>query len=591
MFELFKAECRRFRWVALGVGVFHLGLLLFFDRVMDPLQQSRTTMQMVAVIYALVGALFGGVQFGLYARTNHWIALIHRPLSPPRIFGAVGGAGMAVLAAAIAVPLALFLLAHQTLVPRFVDARHWGMALSGTLFALIGYLSATYVALAPRRFGWLVFFLAIAPATASAVGTNALLLQALTTAAIGGLVLAMVKPDLSLAPPRRWPLALSALLLAFGIHRALLFLGDFAFQILWIMTGTHPLNSIPPKGGFVEASRAEGADEMIAGLTHRHDKQAQIWREQIGMSEVFSLPTPAFWVPVRHQMLAAGPGEFTDRKRNILWTFSHDTMAFHGVRQTDLQRAGTLRPDTPFPAPPVLAEGGLMLAGNQVYAFDEEKGTVRRRLSLPAGETVLAPPVPMGDAAVVLGDRAVHFFDRRSLEGDETPHAEIATVEQPAPVGNLQRLDGIELLDGYLLSFTYGADTEFGPTRAWQLMVEVDGNGQAHAVAERTMRQDLPVASRYARYWISPAFNLARTGLQTVGTGPAPNWKHEPVRVPTSVWIAALLIALATAAATALLARRRGLGRREGALWTLGALLLSLPFGISFWLLRPRPRG
>ena len=415
MLELFKAECRRFRWVALGVGVFHLGLLLFFDRVMDPLQQSRAVYQAIALVYGLIGALFGGVQFGLYARTNHWISLIHRPLSPRRIFAAIGGAGAAVLAAAILLPLILFLLAHQTLGPRFVDARHWGLIASGALFALTGYFAAIYVALAPRRFGWLIFFLAIVPAAASAVGVAALLVQTVTLGVIAALVLTMVKPDLSLPPRRTAPLVATALLLAFGLNRALLLVGDFGFQVLWILTGTHPLNSVPPKGGYVEATRADPADAMIAGLAGRGDRQAQLWREQIRMSELFELPTPTDWVPVRHQMMPSGAGEFVDAKRNILWTFSHDTMAFHGVRQADVRRAGSLKPDEGFSAPPMLGEGGLMLAANGVYAFDEDKGTIRRRLALPRGEKVVAPPVLMGDAAVVLGDSALHFFDRRDL--------------------------------------------------------------------------------------------------------------------------------------------------------------------------------
>ena len=82
MFELYKAECRRFRWWALGIGAVHAGLLLFFDRVVDPLQQPAMVYQLVAGIYAVAGVLLGLFQAASYARINQWIALLHRPVSP-----------------------------------------------------------------------------------------------------------------------------------------------------------------------------------------------------------------------------------------------------------------------------------------------------------------------------------------------------------------------------------------------------------------------------------------------------------------------------------------------------------------------------
>jgi hypothetical protein len=57
------------------------------------------------------------------------------------------------------------------------------------------------------------------------------------------------------------------------------------------------------------------------------------------------------------------------------------------------------------------------------------------------------------------------------------------------------------------------------------------------------------------------------------------------------VWAAAAIIALLAALATFLLARRRRLDQRETLLWTLAAFLLSLPMALTFWLLKPRPRG
>ncbi|HEU4968788.1 hypothetical protein, partial [Sphingomonas sp.] len=148
----------------------------------------------------------------------------------------------------------------------------------------------------------------------------------------------------------------------------------------------------------------------------------------------------------------------------------------------------------------------------------------------------------------------------------------------------------IELLDGYLLSFTYGRDTAFGPTNAWQRMIVLDGDGRSRTVASRPIAEDFPAASRFARFWISPGLNVARTTLETVGTDDMPAWKHAPIRVPRGVWLAAGLLSLLSAMAAAALSRRRRLDRAEGASWTLATLLLGLPMLIAFWLIRPRRR-
>jgi hypothetical protein len=231
------------------------------------------------------------------------------------------------------------------------------------------------------------------------------------------------------------------------------------------------------------------------------------------------------------------------------------------------------------------------MAGNRLFAFDDDKGRFEERLALPAGETILGGPVVVGDSAVLLGNRALHFFDRRDLAGDQPRHREMAAVPLPGPPANIQRIDAIELLEGYLVSFTYGRDTPFGPTVAWQQMVEVNGAGRSTLVARRAITQDFPAASRFARYWISPLLNEVRTALETVGSRQHAAWDHQEIRVPGGVWIAALFVAILSALATWWFASRRRLDRREALLWAFAALLLSAPMALTFLLLKPRSRG
>lgn len=589
MFELFKAECRRFRLWALAAGTLHLGCLLFFDRVIDPLQQPLMVYQAVAAVYAAAGVLLGVFQAATYTRTNHWIALLHRPLAPHHILLGIGGGGATMLLAAVLVPVAILLASHGLGTARFVDARHLLLGLSGGAIALIGFLAGLYLVLAPRRYGWLVLAIALIPALGMAVGWKAVLVQALVIVALALLVRSAFKPDLALPPRRPLPLAGTALAAAFGVYLTLVVVGDLVFQTLWIAAGTHPLNSAPIPGGVAEASTADSATVLDAGLAARNDRQARLWREQIRMSETFALPPTRKALPVRGELTNIAPMEFDDTRRRVRWTFSHDDMRFHGVRLADRRTAGTLASDTPFAAPPLPIDGGLLLAGGTVHRFDEDRGTIRQRIALPAGETIVAPPAPLGEALAVMSDRAIRFYDPRVLEEGDRTRPPFAITALPAPVGSLMRADLIELLDGYLLSLTYARGAVSGPARAWQRIVEVRDGAGARIVAERALRPDFPAASRFAPYWLSPPLQIVRETVETAGSGVMPTEAREPAPIPATVWAVAAALSLAAAAVAAGLARRRRFGLRDGTAWTLATLVLGLPMLIAFWLIRPKP--
>lgn len=587
MFELYKAECRRFRWWALGAGALHAGTLLFFDRVVDPLQQPAMIYQMVAAIYAGAGVLLGLFQAGSYARINQWIALLHRPLSPRRVLVAVAGGSATMLAAAVLVPIALLLVGHDLIGSRFVDARHWLLGLSGVLIALIGLMGGIYAALSPRRYGWLVLIPALLPTVSMAVGWAAVAVQAGVLILLALLVASVFKPDLAEPPHTVMGLGGTALAAAMGAYLLLVVAGDLVFQTLWIATGTHPLNGVPPRGGVTEATRADGAVLMEAGLAGRQDDQARIWREQVRLSEVFGVTPTIKWLPVRGELTNAAPMEFDDDRRGARWTFSHDDMRFHGVRLSDGAALGTLAVDGGFEAPPLPIDGGRLIAGGSLFAFDTDDGAIHRRIRLPAGETIVAPPSMVGTALAVASNRALRLYDARVLDGNQGSETPLATVPLPAPVGGLMRLDLIELLDGYLVSFTYARGGVDGPANAWQQVVQVKGTGPGQLVSGRPLAPDFPFVTRFAPYWISPALKVARDLAENAGGGAVPMAEREPVRIPLSIWIAAGLLALLSAAGAALLAKLRQLGLRAGAAWTLATLALGPPMLLAFWLIRP----
>lgn len=593
MLELYLSECRRFRGPAIAPGLIHAGALLFFDRVVDPLQQPAAIYELLAAIYAVVGALLGLYQAGSYARINQWIALLHRPIAPRHILIAVAGGGATMLAAAILIPIALMLATHGLSGARFVDARHWLLGLSAPIIALSGFLAGQYAMLAPRRYGWLALIPALLPTKSAAAGGAALLVQAMVLVLLAGLLASAFKPDLASPPRRPVGLAGTALAAAMGAYLFALVAGELVFQTMWIATGTHPLNSTPPAGGVVEATRAEGHALFEAGLAGRTDTQGLIWREQARMSEIFPLPPVQARLPMRGELKNMAPMRFEDARRGIRWTFSHDDMRFHGARLADGRRMGILGVDGgagAFAAPPLAIDAGTMIAADGVYLFDADRGALFRRIRQPAGETVAAPPMPVGEAVAVLGDRALRFYDRRVMDDGDALRPAIATMPLPAPIGNLTRVDMFELLDGYLVSLTYARDGVDGPAASWQQIVRVDDGGRNATVARRALSPDFPLLQRFAAWWLSPVLRGAREMAEGLLGEPAPLSRKLPISVPPAIWGLAASLSLVAALGAAWLARRQGLGMRRGAAWTFAALALGLPMLLAFWLIRPTVR-
>ncbi len=115
-------------------------------------------------------------------------------------------------------------------------------------------------------------------------------------------------------------------------------------------------------------------------------------------------------------------------------------------------------------------------------------------------------------------------------------------------------------------------------------------DGTVRTLAQRSLGPDHSDALRFCSYWLSPAIRAITGAAEEIGSGSARTLRRAPVEVPQGIWIAAGLLSLGAAAATALLAVRRRLGTREIAAWTLAALAFGIPMFGAFWLIRKGPR-
>ncbi len=595
MWDLFKAELQRFRFWCLAYASLHLLILGFLTRVVDLAQQPLLVYRSIAAVYALSGLLFGLYQLGNYRRSNTWLQLLHRPLPHWRIAVALAAASVLLLLIAVALPVLVIAIWQKTMTARVVDLRHWLLPVSAILIATSAYLAAGYAVLGGRRFaisGLILLGLLLA---SDAAGFGALLIQLLALLWLAALLMLAFKPDLSASP--RSPLALIAvaLPLQMAIYCALVMV-CFGVELLWIMQGSHPNNSTPPAGGFVEANKAAPADLLSAGLAVSARSEAALWQEQIALSEVFQVFREFERLPQRHSLSNLSPMEFDDNERGERWVFSHDRMRFRGYRLSDGKGVGemgatTANAEFTTPALPIgslpgfAKDDALLMTANGLYQYQARSRTTLPRFQLPSAERFAATPSLVGESIAILSDRALYIVDGRSVSENEDLIAPRLSIPLPGAIGNLTRIDLIELVDGYLISFTYTSTAHNARVDPYQEIVQVHDDGATEPVARRVLAMDYPTWHRYELWWLSPAMHSLYQGATQLFVADSPLLRIDKPAVPLSMrWLAATLAVLSMSLVL-LLSRGLVLTRSRRLAWAAAAALIGLPALISFWLL------
>jgi dienelactone hydrolase len=590
MRDLFKVEVLRFRGWAIAYATLHLMALGFMTRLVDLAQQPLLVYRVIAALFALTGVLLGVYQMGSYRRPNAWLNLLHRPVPHWHIAIALLGAGALMLAAAILVPLLVIAGWQESMTARVVDSRHLWLALSGLLISLCAYLAGACAVLANKRYGFCAFIFLGLLAASNATGPGAIALQLLVLVWLSAMVYFAFKPDLS-APPRSAPGALAvAAPLQFTVWFALLMLG-FGIELLWIMQGTHPNNrAMPPTGSAQEANRAESRDLMIAGLASSSAAQAPLWREQAAISEIFGLDMYLRRLPVRNQLGNFAPMEFDDEARRVRWVFSHGSMRFEGYGLADSRAVGHLgvEGDRPFVLPPLPGSKDLLFDRQTVYQYDSAQKLILPRMRAPNGET-LAGFHLAGESAALLTDRALYFYDGREMQGSDGPLHAQHRVPVPGKVGTLRRIDVMELLEGYLVSFTFTRGIHNGDGPSYQDLVQVDGAGNVIPVVHRELTTGFGPVFRYQSWYTSVfLFGLQRQALDLFSAyQPFDEIDRQPV--PRIAWIIAGVLMLLSALAALRHSRRLRMSSAGKIAWVLACGILSVPALISLWLIYPSP--
>ena len=590
MNDLFKGELLRFRLWAGIAAIVNLAVLGFLSRMVDLAQQPLFVYQVFAAVYAVAGALLGMYQMGVYRKPNQWLNLLHRPLHRLRIAGALTGAGALLLLVAVALPVVLVAIYQDTMTARVVDMRHWLLPVASWLIALSGYLAGAYAMVGNRRYSFAAFLLPNLFMYAQATGVAMLGVQCVVIGFLALMLTIAFKPDYT--APSRNPAAV--LVVALPVQLGAYFLAwmlGFGVELLWTVTGTHPLNMPkPPAGGTIEADRAEGKDMLLLGIAGSLDPDAALWREQIALSDVYTR-YPLRTLPHQGDMTNPQPMEWVDGDHNTNWVYSHDRGRFIGYGLLDKRARGELgigATQAAFPAP-TLAFGAIYLYNaNAVYQFDSEQQRVFERIRLPQGEVMASPPEPAGDNILMLSNRAAYFYPGREAMNGLDLLKPLMRVPMPGPVGNLSRMDVVELLDGYLVSYTYTWGVWGGELQQpYQQVLRVDGQGHARIIARRALSIDLPSTYTNRNFWLSPVLRVICLDAQDLFASPdLLRAKPEPMPTPI-LWLAGACCLLSLFGAVWLSGKQTHSPRgRLG--WILLCGVVGLPALVSLWLLYPR---
>ncbi len=600
MFELFKAELLRFRLWAVALAGVHFIALGFLTRMVDLAQQPLVVHWSFGSAYAALGLLLGLYQMGTYRKPSAWLNMLHRPLSPPRIAISLILAGVALLALAVALPIALIALWQGTMTPRVVDLRHWLLALAALQIATAGYLVGAYGMLGERRYSFSGLVFPLLLITAVATGFGALAVQGLAVLWLVAMVLATFKPDLD-APPRSGAgMVAVALPLQMAMY-LLMLLAYSGVEMLWIAQGSHPNNTpTPPRGGHNEAEKVDDRTRMRMALEGSAHSDAPLLREQIALSEPTGIASQIRRVPQRHELANVAPMEFDDDARGVRWVFSHDDMRLHGYRLSDRTPTGALgvgADNAAFPVPalpagamPGFAKGdALLIAGNTAYHYSSESGEILPRVRLPEGE-VLVGASPIGETLGVISDRALYFFDGREAVEHRREMTPRLRVPMPGTYHDIYDLDMIELVDGYLIVFSnsYNAHAAEGAV-PYQHVLRVRDGGAVEVIAKRRLDYDYPAIYRYRSFWTSPVLYALRDRTQRLFAPPMPLETSVAAPIPRSMWSLAGALSLLSLIGALWRTRRLAMPTSGRVVWVTVCGLIGLPALAALWLLyRPQ---
>ena len=619
MWHLVLSELIRFRSLAVPFAVAHFLLLRFLggSALFVP---SILKLMLGALLYSLIGLIFGLYQIGSYRRRNQWAYLVHRPMAPRRIFLALSAAAGLLLTAVVVMPLVLMTVYVDFMTHAWVDGRHYLLPLFVFGLVLSFYWVGSLIALSASRAAFLVGLLPILFLNWQGEGLWIFVPQFLVVAWLGYLVASAFKPDLSRHVAR--PLAVMATAISLqvvmlgivsGVVMIALQAGAAYQRHGWRSLSVQDWSTHFADGTYEAASYAREAGLFRHGLAESSSPRSAHLLNQVALADIHGVHRLVYGYPRRHQLYFMDKTlTLNDEERGVQWTFSHDRMMFYGQDAQsgvpvgwlgtqgviDDETAASANGDLRFPGVPRTHGNRYVMTDHQLFEFDAKRQRIDLRFALPPGERLLSALEIHTEFATVLSDQRLYFFEPRDLARTLGAVSPVTSLVLPGKIDNLHGLVVAELIDSYAVSFLFGTQSErgFGPARLIVTELAVAGD-QVTSVATRDLDQGWSDAYRYRKFILAPLLHVAHEvvwslveprGTLVYGSRRSSVASMVAWRPPSRVLVWTLLLSLASAGLTAWYANRRLVTSRQRMGWTIASLLLGVPCFLSFLFLTDR---
>ena len=617
MFDLFKYELQRFGRYALITFFGYLAILGYLI-TQKPLLDHTQMQEMIIVMVAVLGGLiFGALQMWLHKRKSYWTYLVHRPLSPQRIYHGLAGAGALLAVAVASLPFLFATFTVDIFDRELVESRHYLYSLHIAAIALFSYLLGTYTVLNPSwgallSIGSLFFMLMTVPTSASAT----LLVDAAYVACMYYLSIQSFKVNLTTHFTKKRQLFLAAILMQPGLSLLILLSQAVYYHIPLTIAGTHPDRYEKEQlDGYLSQSWKWAPEEMIRevlstnnnGLSqHQIDalaKQVELVKSR--STSIEPLPSQVFGQIINKDADYA----IADKTNKTTWLFSHREQVLIGrdIYSREIKGAigkngfitgagaiSNLTQEDRFEQIPWLTSDRFIQTRTTLYIVDFSGQFLEIKHQLQDPDEYYTNEVQVdadNNLAILTSNKGLYVFDLAAINELNSYSEPYLFVNYHRDLYDARYVRYFVLVDGLL--FKYADRDYFGFDQPGIGLVYAKNDGTTEILGERAFNaaRPLPVFVNDQQYWQSPIFmdifyNYARSQY----------YPHLPNRYttmenisernhkPMSVYYAwgATLISIALALYIGVRIR---LPRSTLILWAIFVGICSVPGLLSFMLL------
>lgn len=597
MKELFFSELRRFRTIGLILGGVHLLVFVLLNQLIHVPQMKYQAHVLLGGAYMMFSLGFALYQFGSYRSPGRWTWLMHRPLSPNRIFTSIAGATFMLVLAIVAVPLLLVLAGGDLFGGRVVDLRHYVAVAHIVLLCFASWLAGSYVILNHRRSAAVILILPILAFFRMGSSFEMFVPELLCIALLLYILRTVFKPNHAAPPSTAASVIATALPLLLSFYFVLAWGGSTLYQWGQIVAGTHPLNSdIVPAGGFTESARMYPRDRILAGLKATNTEVAKRLGEQLKSAPVTGYQPDVDQYAVRNQSSNADDLLWPDGSNRSAWSFSHDEMRFRGRDMLNGSDTGFFGAagkgsaerfaEVPF------EEAGYLLTPHTLYRPTGGAKPLEKTFVTEGREQIVMAPNDIAHGKDRDPPRYRYVLTNARLVAlDLKTNALRFSVPLPGPYSDLAFVDVAELPGQTVVSLMFGGQMIKGAGTGNQYVMLAEPGAAVREVARRALTHDFALLFEHKDFWLSPVLHeLSAVPGSLIYNGAIPDVIDVQVERSANVWTAALVAALlAAAAGAAWLARTNATPRRKLA-WIASCLLIGLPALFALMVLQPRIR-